>query len=474
MLGVLAALVAAAFVVLPPYGALAAAAAAVFALVVTRSPLAGLLVVAFFLPLERLGAYESAVGTIRVSQVVALLTMLAWGFCFIFRRGVRMHPNPLVLPLTVFLAINVLGLTQAPNLSYALGILMLTTFTVLVSWLVPQLVTDEQSLRRVVRALIISAGLVGLFGLFQFLGDSIGLPATITGLRELYTKSVFGFPRIQSTALEPLYFANYLLLPLGVLYALFLSRGIILRQWLAFLLLALLSANLVLTVSRGGYMGFGALLLVVTIFALRQFFRMRIILPLVIGVLLVGLFVSQVVNLGDVSKVNAETFVTHIQNVFYGPSFLERVDTFGQAKQALWQSPWIGLGPGSFGPFVAAHPLVKPEGGWKIVNNETMELLVETGILGFLALMTAVVIVVLRSLRAFRQQQADRMVRAVHLGLFGAFIGVLVQYQTFSVLYIMHIWFLLGLLVASQNLLLRSNHHVPSAIEHLIHRREAS
>jgi len=34
-----------------------------------------------------------------------------------------------------------------------------------------------------------------------------------------------------------------------------------------------------------------------------------------------------------------------------------------------------------------------------------------------------------------------------------AFVGILVQYQTFSILYIMHIWFVIGMLISVQNLI---------------------
>jgi len=36
-----------------------------------------------------------------------------------------------------------------------------------------------------------------------------------------------------------------------------------------------------------------------------------------------------------------------------------------------------------------------------------------------------------------------------------AFVGVLVQYQTFSILYIMHIWFLIGFMISVQNIILK-------------------
>jgi hypothetical protein len=56
-----------------------------------------------------------------------------------------------------------------------------------------------------------------IFGLYQFFGDLVGIPTAFTLLREHYTKIVFGVPRVQGTAVEPLYFAGMLLIAIFVL-----------------------------------------------------------------------------------------------------------------------------------------------------------------------------------------------------------------------------------------------------------------
>lgn len=431
---------------------LAALAAGAILLVLTRSPFAGLLLVLFFLPLERIGSYESSIGTIRASQVIALITLVVWGVRALLARR-QLRPNPLFFPLALFCLVSFLGVFRAPNETRAMTVFILTLFTIAVGMLLPQIVTTRQQLRRVVYVLLISATLVSIFGIFQFLGDMVGLPTTMTGLRELYTKEVFGFPRIQSTALEPLYFANYLLLPIGILYALILYRKAAFPRWVMFGLFALFLANLFLTISRGGYLGAVVLLLVMSAFAIRDVFQIRTLLPMFLGVVLVVLVVFKALSLNDATGMNLETFTSHIQNVFYGASYNERIETFDQARQAFWSSPLVGIGPGSFGPFVAQSPFVEPAGGWRIVNNELLELFAETGVLGATLMLLSLLVLLVRTIKAFRLALNSRT-RYVLLGLFGAFVGVIVQYQTFSVLYIMHVWVLIGLLIAAQNLIL--------------------
>lgn len=428
-------------------------------LVVLARPFLGVVFIALALPFERLGAYESALGTIRASHVLVVLTVIAWIALVIRqRRRFALERFPILVPILFFLAAAVLGTTKSPNVSYSLLVLGLTCLTIACSVVVASLTTSEERLRSAVIALLVSAALVSVFGLFQFVGDLAGLPTTVTGLRELYTRDVFGFPRVQSTALEPLYFANYLLLPLGILFAAFVRRRTMLPRLLSFALLALLGVNLVFTVSRGGYFGAAVTIVVITFLALRDVFRPQVVIPLVLGALLVLWATLRGLSIGDVARINVETFTTHVQSIFFGASYAERLETIDAATQAFWRSPWVGLGPGSFGPFIAAHPLMKPESGWRIVNNEPLELLTETGILGIFSILTALGILLARSARILRKMRHDGIAGVVHLGTLGALFGVVAQYQTFSTLYIMHVWFLVGMLLAAQNILLQRFH----------------
>jgi hypothetical protein len=64
-----------------------------------------------------------------------------------------------------------------------------------------------------------------------------------------------------------------------------------------------------------------------------------------------------------------------------------------------------------------------------------------------------------RSVKAWRKAKSDPLLRAILVGLTAALCGILVQYNTFSVLYITHIWFTIGLLITVQNIILHGNTH---------------
>lgn len=416
------------------------------------NPLAGMYYLAFFLPFERIGSVDVAGITIRISQVLALLTTLAWFIRGLALRSFKFRPYPIILPIAGFVSVMLITLVNSPNLQRSIMVLSFILFTIFVSILIPNIIRHRYQVERVVHIVLGSMVVVSSFGLFQFLGDIVGLPTSLTGLRPQYTKDILGFPRIQSTALEPLYFANYLLIPLSLAIALWLKKsGRIKPLWL-FGIIVLGSINLILTVARGGYIALAVTVCCLSIAYWRQIFQPKIIIPLLIGLLISGGVAYRFLNLTE----QLESYTTHVSDLFSGASYEERVETFDIAHRIWQQHPWIGIGPGSFGPYASYHPLIMPSEGYKIVNNEYIELLAETGILGLTCFILMVLILYIRSWKAI-QHGKDPFLKTVLIALLAAFTGILVQYNTFSVLYIMHIWFTIGFMISVQNILLHGD-----------------
>ncbi len=417
-----------------------------------RNPWFGFLALVFALPFERIGSIDIGGMTLRPSQVI-IACLLIYVFLAVTKRDIRIKRffYPIAIPAVLYVIVASFALLHSPNLSRSVSVLVFVVFTMLVSVLVPLFLNTEKKLHTAVRVLLASMAVVTLFGIYQWVGDFIGLPPELTGLRELYTKEVLGFPRVQSTALEPLYFANYLLLPLCLLTAIFIrgSRTFSLPVQIGLLGLGFL--NLALTVARGGYIAMaGALGVLCVWYLLNQQLLSRRLVFTALGV--AGLGMVAVTQLQQFEGIT-EKVQSHVLNIFAGASFNERALTFEQAQAAFATHPWIGIGPGSFGPFASPHPLVEPEHGWAIVNNVYLETLAETGVLGAAALFSIFLVVILRSVYALTYGK-NTEARTVLVATLAAFIGILIQYNTFSVLYIVHVWFVIGLLIAAQNIVL--------------------
>jgi O-antigen ligase len=145
---------------------------------------------------------------------------------------------------------------------------------------------------------------------------------------------------------------------------------------------------------------------------------------------------------GD-QTVSIQTFTRQATDLFGGASFADRASTVSQAWDIIKQNPF-GVGPGNFGPAVATHPLVEPYGGWLIVNNIYLEVWAEEGSIGLLGFLALCVYVFLAVLRTYWGEK-DLFRKSLLLAVGAAFVAILAQYMTFSILYIMHIWFCIGL-----------------------------
>lgn len=447
--------------------ALALTIALLLALKLSKDPSFGVILIAFFLPFERIPSLDLAGFTFKINHLLGGLTLLFWLLAVIFARR-KIAPHPLGIPLLLlFFSFFLSGLSAVNEFrQYSVFISLLIMLGIHLAVL--NGLVNETVLRRIVAALLVGAGLMGIVGIYQFFGDIAGLPASLTGLDPGYTKIVFSFPRIHSFSKEPLYYANYLFIPLGVALALFFTKqknstAKNTPLWerisgpLLLPLLVLLFINFFLTLSRGAFIAFIPFALIFALFYARTIFTLR---NITLGALIIVISLAGVYNILKAASPQAlERFISHatLQDVLVqktGESGFGRLHTFTQAIEAWQSSPALGVGLGNFGPYIAQYPTETPGSGWQIVNNEYLELLAETGTIGLGLWLFFVCLIFYRSFVAYRQSKNDYL-QAVLVGLTAALVAILVQYNFFSTLYIIHIWVLLGLIIGVQNLILK-------------------
>lgn len=428
-------------------------------------PWIGVLLTAFFLPFERIGGFD-LVGqnTIKINQLFAAATIVAWLLCYLIITRKASTRTPIIWPILGYLAVATGSLLNAQNFDRGVMVWLFTFFAMIFALVIPQVVTTAPQTRKIILALLISAGLVALFGLYQFAGDVVGLPPTLTGLREQYTNSVFGFPRVHSTALEPLYLANYLLIPIALGFMIWVtarpdkSQQPQLREiqishrtiLLGILVVSVLA--LILTLSRGGFLGLAATGATLIVLSWRRLFKWKNFIPIILIIAAAALGVIGFLNFSG--NFSPDKFWQQATEYKTGTSVDERYDAYGEAEKLWDENIYFGVGIGNFGPRVAPSAYVMPKEGWAIVNNETLEILAETGILGLAAIAGLFLLVIWRAIAGLVRARriADEKTRvylmAVSGGLLAALIGILVQYQTFSTLYILHVWFVVGMMEA--------------------------
>ena len=408
----------------------------------------------FSLPFDRIPSVDIFGITIRLSLVVGVMVIIRFLYLVIIKR-VKVNlqfQEKLILGFLVWL---VLIIPEAINLKRAIEIVAFNGFTVVLAISVAH-IFKKSYIKSLVVALLSSTILVIAFGVYQYVGDLFGVPMAWTGLRDRYIWSVFGFPRIQSTALEPLYLASFLLLPFSVLTTLFVvKKQSLLSNRLVGTMLFLVSLIIFMTVSRGGIYGLIAALIFIVVVMLWQ--KQTSIRRIVFTLLTVGFgFVSALIITNYLNKPpseftkgneGAQAYVSQIQETGLGDGGDERAKSRQKAVGVLQENKLaivMGIGPGQFGPYVQNN--IKTDGHWTIVNNLTLELLVETGIVGLLLVVVFFLITVLKGLNIFRISN-DSQVKLLSMSLCGFFVAQAIQYQTYSTLYIVHIWVAAGLLL---------------------------
>lgn len=407
----------------------------------------GLAAVIFLLPFERLGSYALASNgahTIRLVQIAAA-ALIASVALRQLSRGRLWRPK-LPLPLWLFLASTFIS-AAAINHPRVWQNYLWVLFVAALFGLVAKL-AQANDLRLPSRALILSAALVSVYGLFQFAGDSLGWPSNITGLRPGYSSAILGYPRIHSVAIEPLNFANYLLIPLFTMLAFWIVQGGRLRTagYLAFAVICLAFA---LTTSRGAFIALvpGALVLVLTL-------RKRLRPPkwsVVIGVILaIGLTAFALMafasarSRGD-ALAGPRLFARMISTKFTdNASFQERAAANTQVKEVFMARPWFGYGLGKAGADGASSP---KRAAYDKLNpmNSGWELLAEAGLVGTFCFLWFLLSVWRQGARVVATASHPRQI-ALAAGLTAATIAIAIQALSFSAFYISYIWVALGLI----------------------------
>ncbi|MFA6423022.1 MAG: O-antigen ligase family protein [Patescibacteria group bacterium] len=418
---------------------------------ISKNPFVGLLALIISIPFERFPSINIGNIDIRANQLIASLTIVSLILYKVFKK--KKFSSYAVAPLILlFSASMIISMSQAENLTRAITVLVFTFFMILISFAVTNLINTKLKLQAVTKYLLATSFLVGIFGFFQFFGDVIGLPTTITILKDIYTKEVFGFPRIQAFSMEPLFYADFLFIPLCITLILFLKNDkLIFSKKFLLVIFSIIFLNMILTLSRGAYLGLCVVAFVVIILQFKNVFSIKNLkyILVVFSITFIGAYLF----LARTGSNSVSVFMKQatLGDLGKSESTVARLTTFDQSLEA-WQNHKIfGIGPGNFGPYVKNYPSDPGVSGWPTVNNEYLEILCEMGVVGLSVFILVIFTIYCRSFIAYRVTR-DIFLKSMILGTTLALTGILIQYFTFSTLYIIHVWFLIGLILAIQNI----------------------
>jgi O-antigen ligase len=225
------------------------------------------------------------------------------------------------------------------------------------------------------------------------------------------------------------------------------------KYLLVFILLVLLC--MVLGLSRGVYVGLAAMAIFYLVFAARKIINITNIFYTTLTILLVAFGAYIFISYSHPEAIGRFINQATLGDFSAGESVQKRLIDYQKAYEYFQEKPYLGIGPGNYGARYLDYPSHDTVDHWEVVNNQYLEILAEWGIIGFILYITMLIWFFTRSLFIYKKTQ-DPYLKALLFGSTAAMLAILVQYNFFSTIYIMHIWVYIGLVIAIQNIAKRS------------------
>ena len=407
-------------------------------------------------------------------QFLIFEMFLLWLMKMTLQREYKIVKSPLYVPLFLFLGIEILSVLWAENRYLSLHLIWQNVAFGLFVVVVINTIRDEKLFRRIVIASVCTAAVVAIIGFFPYF--KIDILSIYKGIEYKWVKIA-----MISTIGHYNFLAAFLNISIpSSLMMVFLYKNQ--KKRLLFGIISfLLIFTLLLTKSRGAWLGFIAALAVLFVGFLYRRKRKerikvsRILSPLFISVILctllvaVGIYISSEIYVGH----GAYTLKDWIQ--YFTTSTTERaVSSFyintGSAlhRRIIWiptlhmirDNIFIGVGKNNF---QIMYPYYTPDQyketlkflthrGTK-AHNEYLQVIAETGILGlltFLAFLFVLVRTAVRSLKQYKSEGGSRYF--LRLGILAGICATLVHSLVSHPLRLpssaLYFWLFAGLMVA--------------------------
>lgn len=389
--------------------------------------IAGFIAVAFLIAKPVLGICIMAAGFpfLPTMAVVALgvYALFAMFIKYLIKEDKGIKIDTFDLGILAMCAVLVYGVLNsfAPTSSVfpvAVYLVFVSSFLVL-----RRALREKNFLESLLNLIIIGSVAVSLYGLYQ---KVTGQAATTWQDTEMF-EEMGG--RIVSTFANPNVFGEYLLMVMPITFAFVLKNDDIKKKTLYFIAFALQLICMILTYSRGCWIGIALAMALMLIFTRRKISSLFIFAIFLIPVILPETVMQRLLSIGDVSDSSTS------YRVFIWQGTLKMLKDF-------WYCG-VGIGEGAFSevyPHYALNAIVAPHS-----HNLYLHIMSETGIIGIITVISLVVIFYKYISSSALKNQASKPV-AVALGC--AMIGYLVQGMFDNVWYNYRIYFFFFVMLA--------------------------
>lgn len=449
-----------------------------------------LILVIFTLPFERIPTLEATFGssqfTIKLSLIfgLSLIANLILGWLKNSpQKSIQRIPSncyrqhPVLLAPILLTLYSLLSYFWVGNKAYWLHANIVQGFVIILFYAVLMTVQGSKNRKQLVdlalKTVLISSGVVIIFGLFQWAGDLGGLSSNLTQIRPEYTAERLGLPRIHSTFLEPLYFGLFLLLPLSILFA--DRKESVLPKiklpdikplYTRFLFIGIIYLCILLSLARGaiaasaliGLLGFAYNFKVIKqSLNLKDYLNMGLFACLAILslVLVTGQFGQKGKDEDHDYKKGFSTILEHLKTtkVIGSDQDIQETNSIGERQIArekaidvatkTKKNLILGVGPGQYG-----EQFNPPKGFGETSNFMLLDIILEYGLIGLVIISLFFINLIILLSRAARSSKNNNQ-RLISTAVVLFILGFILQSISFGEVAITHFWVFLALALAS-------------------------
>lgn len=341
------------------------------------------------------------------------------------------------------------------NAPYFRTLFQLSLFIFVVSslYLTVLILKKEENLKKAIRIWIYSGTFIALLGIYGYFGAKYGLPMASSFV-------TFDISRIKSTLKEPIFYGIYLATLIPLLFSLILNKSDILPRKFLFTSFTINMAAMFLSMSRASWAA--AILTIVLISSINIKFKSlrKKILVITSVIIILAVLIGAIFLIAN--KVAPETVNKSVLNIFTGKDFsaLARIDAMATGWAIFTAHPVLGTGLGNYyymylrySPFSEVIYNWGQEVGLVYIspdaNNMYLTVLSETGILGFLAVLSIFVVLIMniiKSLRQCKNKYWDPFLK----GYLGGILFMMIVYLFTSTLMYVFIWVMFGIIISIQ------------------------
>jgi O-antigen ligase/Tfp pilus assembly protein PilF len=365
-------------------------------------------------------------------KLLVILGLMFWGLRIVSEEKLKIIRTPLDLPILSFMAISVLSLLWSNSPMVSLKELPLFLAGPFLFFIITNNIQDERQINYIIRALLIVGSLFGIYGILQYNGIDFSF-----WQRNIGRQKVFGlFGNVN-------FFAEYLILPLPIAVSLFFaSRNKIKKILLSIGIMAMVG-SLMVTFTRGSYLGFGAALIFMFLLYLisrgKKFIKEnKKIFILILALIILSTFLFALPNPLNkpgtaISKIKSRISISQLTK---DTSLKRRKAIWGFTSLMIKDHPILGSGLGTFKYNSLKYQAkffeqgnnrsLYPYGFADKTHNEYLQMGVEIGLIGLGVFIWLMISYFNYGLK-FLKRENDNYKQGVIIGLMGAVVAVLVD-----------------------------------------------